>query len=53
MEVRAYRERMAPREPARGLSPAQRALTRTPKGAAQALWDYLHAHPTVLGQSAP
>ena len=53
MEVRAYRERLLVRESARSLSPAQRALSRTPKGAAQALWDYLQSHATLLGQSAP
>ena len=53
MEVRAYRERMTQREAARGLSPAQRALSRTPKGAAQALWDYLQSKAGDLGQSAP
>jgi len=41
MEIRAYRERLAVREAGRGLSAAQRAQTRTPKGSAQALWDYL------------
>ncbi len=41
MEVRAYRERLSSREAARGLNAAQRAQTRTPKGSAQALWDYL------------
>ncbi|MBX9818732.1 MAG: LysR family transcriptional regulator [Burkholderiaceae bacterium] len=41
MEVRAYRERISSREAARGLNAAQRAQTRTPKGSAQALWDYL------------
>ena len=43
MEVRDYRERLALRETGRGLSAAQRAHTRAPKGSAQALWDYLHA----------
>jgi DNA-binding transcriptional LysR family regulator len=43
MEVRAYRERLALREAGRGLSAAQRAQTRTPKGSAQALWDYLQS----------
>ena len=41
MEVRAYRERISGKEAARGLTAAQRAQTRTPKGSAQALWDYL------------
>jgi hypothetical protein len=41
MEVRAYRERLAVREAGRSLSASQRAQTRTPKGSAQALWDYL------------
>jgi hypothetical protein len=46
MEVRAYRERLAVREAGRSLSAAQRAQTRTPKGSAQALWDYLHSQAT-------
>ncbi|NBW51346.1 MAG: LysR family transcriptional regulator [Betaproteobacteria bacterium] len=47
MEVRAYRERLAVREAGRSLSAAQRAQTRTPKGSAQALWDYLHSQATA------
>jgi len=47
MEVRAYRERLSSREAARGLSAAQRAQTRAPKGSAQALWDYLQAQGTA------
>jgi LysR family transcriptional regulator, hypochlorite-specific transcription factor HypT len=43
MAVRAYRERVQLREPARALSPAQRANYRPTKRAAQALWDYLVA----------
>ena len=41
MEVRAYRERPAARDGARGLTTAQRAQTRAPTSSAQALWDYL------------
>jgi LysR family transcriptional regulator, hypochlorite-specific transcription factor HypT len=41
MDIRAYRERLQAREPARSLSAAQRAQSRAPKGPAQALWDYL------------
>lgn len=41
MGVRAYRERVHLREPARTLSSPQRAHTRPAKRAAQALWDYL------------
>jgi len=47
MEVRAYRERLSSREAARGLSAAQRAQTRAPKGSAQALWDYLQTQGTA------
>jgi LysR family transcriptional regulator, hypochlorite-specific transcription factor HypT len=43
MGVRAYRERVQQREPARTLSAAQRANSRPARGAAQALWDYLVA----------
>jgi LysR family transcriptional regulator, hypochlorite-specific transcription factor HypT len=41
MDIRAYRERLQAREPARSLSAAQRAQSRAPKGPAHALWDYL------------
>ena len=48
MEVRAYRERPSGKEAARTLSSAQRAQTRAPKGASQALWEYLVAHAAPL-----
>jgi DNA-binding transcriptional LysR family regulator len=41
MDIRAYRDRPPVKETARGLSPAHRAQGHAPKGAAQALWDYL------------
>ena len=41
MEIRAYRDRPPVKETGRGLSPAHRAQGHAPKGAAQALWDYL------------
>ncbi|MDH4450637.1 MAG: LysR substrate-binding domain-containing protein [Rhodoferax sp.] len=49
MEVRAYRERPTARETGRGLSTAQRAQSRAPKGSAQALWDYLQTPPISAG----
>jgi DNA-binding transcriptional LysR family regulator len=41
MEIRAYRERPSGKEAGRTLTAAQRAQNRQPKGASQALWDYL------------
>ncbi|MDP2368401.1 LysR substrate-binding domain-containing protein [Rhodoferax sp.] len=41
MDIRAYRDRPPVKEAGRGLSPAHRAQGHAPKGAAQALWDFL------------
>lgn len=41
MDIRAYRDRPPVKETGRSLSPAHRAQGHAPKGAAQALWDFL------------